>query len=55
MDRYRRLRIAIFTGIRQFFRWTVIGLGTFVLILIVNNVNIWTDGHRYRKRPRIEM
>ena len=27
----------------------------FLLIFIVNNGNIWTDGRRCRKRPKIEM
>ena len=26
-----------------------------IIFAIVNNGNILTDGHRYRKRPRIEM
>ena len=31
-------------------------IGGLILVMIVNNGNILTDGHRYRKRPtEIEM
>lgn len=26
-----------------------------IVIAIVNNGNIWTDGRRYRRRPKVEM
>ena len=32
----------------------LIGVG-FLVVFIVNNENILTDGRRYRKRPKIEM
>ena len=55
MGRGRRLRSDFARGIRQFFRCALIGFGT-LIIFIVNNGNILTDGRRYRKRPpRIEM
>ena len=50
-----RLKSAFVRGLKQIFRYALIGVGIFI-IFIVNNGNILTDGSRYRKRlPRIEM
>ena len=50
-----RLKSAFVRGLKQIFRYALIGVGIFI-IFIVNNGNILTDGHRCRKRPpRIEM
>ena len=40
--------------IRLFFSYSLALAGIFI-IFIVNNGNIFTDGRRYRKQPRIEM
>ena len=53
-DQGRRLRSICYERIRQILRCSLIGIGT-LIIFIVNNGNILTDGHRYRKRPKIEM
>ena len=44
----------IFKKIRRILLSAITGAGTLV-IFIVNNGNILTDGRRYRKRPKIEM
>ena len=40
--------------IRRILHCAIIGVG-YLIIFIVNNGNILTDGRRYRKRPKIEM
>ena len=32
-----------------------VATGLLLVILIVNNGNMWSDGRRYKKRPKIEM
>ena len=54
MARGRRLRTIFYEGIRSLFCPSLAML-FYVLIFIVNNGNILTDGRRYRKKPRIEM
>ena len=50
----RKFRISFFKRIRYFLRYMLI-IGV-IILLIVNNGNILTDGRRYRKRPpKIEM
>ena len=44
----------IFKKIIRILLSVITGVGTLV-IFIVNNGNILTDGRRYRKRPKIEM
>ena len=45
MARGRRFRIGFFfKRIRYFLRYTLI-IGTLILVMIVNNGNILTDGH----------
>ena len=50
----RRITSRSFNRIRQIFCSAIIGVGT-LIIFIVNNGNISTDGRIYRKRPKIEM
>ena len=54
MVRSGRIRTMLIKRIRQILCGTMIGV-VFLVIFIVNNGNIWTDGRRYRKRPKIEM
>ena len=54
MARGGRLRTAIYKGMRALFCPSITMLCS-ILIFIVNNGNILSDGRRYRKKPRIEM
>ena len=54
MVRSRRFRSSYFKRIGQILHCVLIS-ASFLVLAIVNNGNILTDGRRYRKRPRIEM
>ena len=55
MVRSGRFRSSYFKRIGQILRGALIGVG-FLILFIVNNGNILTDGRRCRKRPpKIEM
>ena len=54
MVRSGRIRSTFIKRIRRILHSAIIGVG-YLIIFIVNNANILTDGHRFRKRPKIEM
>ena len=55
MVRSRQFRSSYFERIERILSGALIGVG-FLVVFIVNNRNILTDGRRYRKRPpKIEM
>ena len=54
LARGRRLGSLFYERIRSLFCPSLAMICS-VLIFIVNNGNILTDGRRYRKKPRIEM
>ena len=54
MVRSGRFRSSFIERIRQILRGAIIGVD-FLVVFIVNNGNILTDGRRYRMRPNIEM
>ena len=54
MVRSGRFKSSYFERIRRILRGALIGVD-FLVVFIVNNGNILTDGRRYRKRPKIEM
>ena len=55
MVRSRQFRSSYIKRIGRILRGALIGVG-FLILFIVNNGNILTDGRRYRKRPpKIEM
>ena len=53
MARSRRLRTVLYEGIRSLFCPSLAML-SYILIFIVNNGNILTDGRRYRKKPELK-
>ena len=54
MVRTGRFRSSFIERIGRILRGAIIGVG-FLVVFIVSNGNILTDGQRYRKRPKIEM
>ena len=54
MVRSGRFRSSYFKRIGRILHCALIST-SFLILFIVNNGNILTDGRRYRKRPRIEM
>ena len=54
MIRSGQFRSSFIERIGRILRGTLIGVG-FLVVFIVNNGNILTDGRRCRKRPKIEM
>ena len=48
-------RSRFFKRIIRILHGAIIGVGYLLVVFIVNNGNILTDGRRYRKRPEIEM